>query len=191
MKILLTSLPGVLILEPKVYEDERGYFMETYQTKRFEEAGIPHTFVQDNHSRSKQGALRGLHYQLRHPQGKLVRVVSGEIYDVAVDLRSQSPTFGKWVGERLSSENRRIMWIPPGFAHGFYTLSETTDVTYKVTDFYAPQWDRTLLWDDPKVAIAWPLLDGVPLLISKKDRAGKHLKDADTYEDMILIGGHE
>ena len=156
--------------------------METYQAARFRDIGIDEKFVQDNHSGSVQGTLRGLHYQIRQSQGKLVRLVTGEVFDVAVDLRRSSPTFGNWVGKRLSSDNKLQMWIPPGFAHGFYVLSEWADMIYKVTDFYAPEWDRTLLWNDPKIGIDWPLIEGVPLLLSKKDAQGTPLNKAEFYE---------
>ena len=174
MQIIRTNIPDVLLLEPQVFSDARGYFLETYNERSFTQFGIAERFVQDNQSRSVKGVLRGLHYQLEHAQGKLVRVLSGEIFDVAVDLRPGSATYGKWTGERLSSTNNRMIWIPRGFAHGFYTLSETADVAYKVTDFWAPQHERTLLWNDPDVGIVWPF-DGEPIL-SEKDRAGHTLK---------------
>jgi len=174
-------IPDVVLIEPRLFGDQRGFFMETYQQKVFAEHGITAQFVQDNHSGSRRGTLRGLHYQIRQAQGKLVRAVAGEIFDVAVDLRRSSPTFGQWVGEILSAENKRQLWIPPGFAHGFYVLSEWAEVVYKATDFYAPQWDRTLLWNDPQVGIDWPLRDGADLLISDKDRAGLTLAQAETY----------
>lgn len=156
--------------------------METYRAENFAKAGIANNFVQDNHSGSVQGILRGLHYQIRQPQGKMVQVVSGEIFDVAVDLRRSSPFFGKWVGEILSAENKRQLWIPVGFAHGFYVLSEWVDVIYKVTEYYAPEWDRTLLWNDPDIGIAWPLIGGSELLVSDKDAEGLPLKDAETFD---------
>lgn len=174
-------IPDVVLIEPRLFGDQRGFFMETYQQKVFAEHGITAQFVQDNHSGSRRGTLRGLHYQIQQAQGKLVRVVAGEIFDVAVDLRRSSPTFGQWVGEILSAENKRQLWIPPGFAHGFYVLSDWAEVVYKASDFYAPQWDRTLLWNDPQVGIDWPLMDGVELLISDKDRAGLTLAQAETY----------
>jgi dTDP-4-dehydrorhamnose 3,5-epimerase len=170
-----------VLIEPRLFGDQRGFFMETYQQKIFAEHGITAQFVQDNHSGSRRGTLRGLHYQIQQAQGKLVRAVAGEIFDVAVDLRRSSPTFGQWVGEILSAENKRQLWIPPGFAHGFYVLSDWAEVVYKATDFYAPQWDRTLLWNDPQVGIDWPLMDGADLLISDKDRAGLTLAQAETY----------
>jgi len=170
MKVIGTAIPGVLVLEPKVFSDARGFFLETYNERTFAELGITERFVQDNQSHSKKGVLRGLHYQSEQAQGKLVRVVQGEIFDVAVDLRRESATFGKWIGEQLSSANKKMIWIPKGCAHGFYTLSETADVSYKVSDFWAPQFEKTLVWNDPEVGIAWPL-EGEPIL-SEKDRAG-------------------
>ncbi|HLE52217.1 MAG TPA: dTDP-4-dehydrorhamnose 3,5-epimerase [Anaerolineales bacterium] len=182
MKFTPTAITDVILIEPDVFGDERGFFIETYHAKRFATAGIRTTFVQDNHSRSREGILRGLHYQIHQPQGKLVRVVSGEVFDVAVDLRQVSPTFGKWVGHYLSADNKLQLWIPPGFAHGFYVLSEWADVVYKVTDFYARQWERTLLWNDPDLGIAWPLLSGILPVLSAKDIEGKRLVDAETYD---------
>lgn len=174
MYIHSTDLEGVVIIEPKVFSDARGCFLEIYNEKSFAEAGITERFVQDNLSHSKRGVLRGLHYQLENAQGKLVRVVDGEIFDVAVDLRPGSKTFGKWTGTHLSAADRKAIWIPKGFAHGFYTLSETADVTYKVTDFYSPKHERALAWNDPDVAIRWPLR-GEPIL-SEKDKAGHSLR---------------
>ena len=182
MKAIAASIPDVLILEPNVFEDERGFFMETYRSEEFARAGIAFAFVQDNHSGSWRGVLRGLHYQVERPQGKLVRVAAGEVFDVAVDLRLGAPTFGKWVGTRLSAANRRQVWIPPGFAHGFYTLSEWADVIYKVTAEYSAEWDRTLLWSDPEIAIVWPLVDGRAPLVSAKDGRGKLLRECETLE---------
>lgn len=183
MKVQKTALPEVLLIEPQLYVDERGYFFEAYHDLRYQEIGLPSRFVQDNYSRSRQGTLRGLHYQIRYPQGKLVQVTVGEVFDVAVDLRRFSPTFGKWVGIVLSSENRHQLWIPPGYAHGFYVLSEWAEVYYKVTDYYAPEWDRTLLWNDPQVAVVWPLREGQLPLLSAKDAAGKQLVEADVFEE--------
>ena len=180
MNFQATSIPDVILITPKVFGDERGFFMETYQTRLFAEAGIDTHFVQDNHSRSKQGVLRGLHYQLRQTQGKLVRVILGEIFDVAVDIRNGSPTFGQWVSARLSAENRQQLWVPPGFAHGFYVLSEWAEVVYKASDYYAPQWERSILWNDPAIGIEWPLLGGVPLSLSSKDEQGIPLREAET-----------
>jgi dTDP-4-dehydrorhamnose 3,5-epimerase len=184
MKFIKTGIPGLLIIEPHLFEDERGFFMETYQESKFGEAGIPTEFVQDNHSGSRKGTLRGLHYQIRQVQGKLVRVVVGDIYDVVVDLRRDSPAFGMWEGVTLSAENKRQLWIPGGFAHGFYVLSDWAEVIYKATDFYAPQWERTLLWNDPEIGIAWPEIEGVIPLLSPKDLQGKTLKEAETFESL-------
>ena len=168
------------MFEPKVFGDERGFFLESYNQKTFNEFGLTRNFVQDNHSRSARGVLRGLHYQLGQPQGKLVRVVSGAIWDVAVDIRRSSPTFGQWVGEELSAENKRIFWIPEGFAHGFIVTADSADVLYKATDFYAPSCERSLLWNDPQLGITWPLT-GEPLL-SQKDRAGLPINVAELFE---------
>jgi dTDP-4-dehydrorhamnose 3,5-epimerase len=180
VKVIRTAIPEVLLLEPKIYGDERGFFLESYNKRAFREAiGLDLEFVQDNHSRSRRGVLRGLHYQLPRPQGKLVRALSGRVFDVAVDLRRSSPTFGKWAGVELDAESMRMAWVPAGFAHGFVVLSDAADVSYKVTDYYAPQHERTLRWDDPRVGIAWPLA-GEPL-VSEKDRRGASLADADAY----------
>lgn len=181
MKFIPTDIPDLLLIEPKVYRDERGFFMETYQQRLFVEAGLPDNFVQDNHSGSHKGILRGLHYQVSQPQGKLVRAVVGEVFDVAVDLRKSSPTFGRWVGARLSAENKRIFWIPPGFGHGYYVLSDWAEFVYKATDFYAPEYERTILWNDPQIGIEWPLLDGNAPLLSSKDAAGKLLSQAQVF----------
>jgi dTDP-4-dehydrorhamnose 3,5-epimerase len=180
MKKYSTGIPGVLILEPPVHGDHRGFFMETWRKEWF--AGIEgaNEFVQDNHSKSIQGTLRGLHYQTRHTQGKYIRVVKGEIYDVVVDLRISSPTFGKWVGEMLSAENKKSLWVPPGFAHGFYVLSEEAEITYKCTNYYAAEHERTLLWCDPQVGITWPLIEN-KVVLSDKDRAGSKLIDCETF----------
>ncbi len=179
MNVIQTALPDVLILEPQVFGDARGFFLESYNRRRFAELGLPTEFVQDNHSRSARGVLRGLHYQIRQPQGKLVRVVRGAVFDVAVDLRRSSPTFGRWVGVELTEENRRMLWIPPGFAHGFLVLSEHADFLYKTTDFYAPEHERCILWNDPTLAIDWPL-DGEPIL-SAKDKQGRPLSEAEVF----------
>jgi dTDP-4-dehydrorhamnose 3,5-epimerase len=181
MKFTPTAIPDVLLIEPRVFGDSRGFFMETYQARLFTEAGIPTDFVQDNHSGSQQGILRGLHYQIRQAQGKLVRVVAGEVFDVVVDLRCKSPFFGKWVGMLLSAENKRQLWIPPGFAHGFYVLSNWAEFTYKATDFYAPEWERTLLWNDPDLGIEWPLINGQPPILSAKDAVGKRFDEAERF----------
>jgi dTDP-4-dehydrorhamnose 3,5-epimerase len=182
MRFLPAEIQDIVIIYPVVYSDERGYFCETFQAKNFFKAGIPTQFVQDNQSGSHQGVIRGLHYQIRQAQGKLIRVTAGEIYDVAVDLRKSSPTCGKWKGHILSAENKRQIWVPPGFAHGFYVLSEWAEVLYKATDFYAPEWERTLLWNDPQVNITWPLANGQLPIISKKDSQGRSFKEAELYE---------
>jgi len=179
MKVIQTTLPDVLLLEPRVYGDARGFFMESYNKRVFAELGLAVEFVQDNHSRSGRNVLRGLHYQIVQPQGKLVRVVRGAVFDVAVDLRRGSPTFGRWEGVELSEDNKRMLWIPPGFAHGFLVLSESADFLYKTTDFYAPEHERCIRWDDAEIGIAWPLL-GEPIL-SAKDRQGKRLREAEVY----------
>jgi dTDP-4-dehydrorhamnose 3,5-epimerase len=176
-----TLLREVLLIQPKLLEDERGTFMETWHAREFAAAGVDSSFVQDNQSSSRRGVLRGLHYQIHHPQGKLVRVVAGEVFDVAVDLRRSSPTFGRWVGEVLSSSNNRILWIPPGFAHGFLTMSEQAEFVYKCTDFYDPTSERTLRWDDPDVAIEWPISQQLQPILSDKDRNGKSLKEAECF----------
>jgi dTDP-4-dehydrorhamnose 3,5-epimerase len=175
-----TSLPGVVVLEPRVFTDERGFFLESYNQKDFAELGIAERFVQDNHSSSQRNVLRGLHYQLKQTQGKLVRVVEGEILDVAVDVRRSSPTFGGWASVRLSGENKRMLWIPPGFAHGFSVISEKAQVLYKATNFYAPEHERTLIWNDPDLKIDWEL-DGDPI-VSAKDQRGVVLRDAETFD---------
>ncbi len=169
IKVQETDLPGVLLIEPPVFEDHRGFFMETYHSKKYRELGIHQAFVQDNHSHSVKGVLRGLHYQLHHPQGKLIYVVRGEIFDVAVDIRRGSPTFGRWTGYRLSDRNKRQLFIPEGFAHGFLVLSEVADVMYKCTELYAPGDEFGLLWSDPRVGITWPL-EGEPVLSEKDSR---------------------
>lgn len=181
MKIIPTHIPDVLILEPQVFGDARGFFMETWNAKTFADAGLDLNFVQDNHSRSRQGTLRGMHYQIKHPQGKLVRVTSGKVFDVAVDLRQSSPTFGQWAGAELSDENHRMLWVPPGFAHGFYVMSESADFLYKCTDLYAPEYDRSLHWNDPSIGIEWPLVNGAAPTISAKDEAGKNWQEADKF----------
>jgi dTDP-4-dehydrorhamnose 3,5-epimerase len=182
MKFTPTEIPAVILIEPQIFGDARGFFMETYQAQKFSLAGIEAVFVQDNHSLSRQGILRGLHYQIRQPQGKLVRVIRGEIYDLAVDLRRSSATFGSWTAMILSAENKRELWIPPGFAHGFYVLSEQAEVVYKATDYYAPEWERTLLWNDPRLNIPWPLINGTPPLLSAKDANGIPLDQVDVFD---------
>ena len=181
MKFISGGLPGVITVVPTVHSDARGYFMETWQALRFREAGIDVDFVQDNFSHSSKGTLRGLHYQIKQPQGKLVRVVLGEVFDVAVDLRKSSPNFGRWMGEILSAENKHQLWVPPGFAHGFLVLSETAAFEYKCTDYYAPEFERSLRWDDPGVGIEWPLPAGEQPVLSAKDEVAPFLNDAETY----------
>ncbi|MEH2055094.1 MAG: dTDP-4-dehydrorhamnose 3,5-epimerase [Nostoc sp.] len=181
MSIVHTKIPEVIQLDPQVFTDNRGFFFEAYNHQKFaQETGIVTNFVQDNHSYSKQNVLRGLHYQIQQPQGKLIRAVAGIIFDVAVDIRKSSATFGKWVGYELSAENKRLLWIPPGFAHGFLVLSEIAEVLYKTTDYYAPQSDRTILWNDPDLAIDWPL--SAPPILSAKDQAGKSLRTAEVFD---------
>jgi dTDP-4-dehydrorhamnose 3,5-epimerase len=184
MKVEATRLPEVLVIEPRVFGDERGFFMESWNKARFDEAlGHAVDFVQDNHSRSARGVLRGLHYQIRQAQGKLVRVIRGRVFDVAVDLRRSSPRLGQWVGVELSADNHRQLWIPPGFAHGYLTLSESADFLYKATDFYAPQHERTLAWGDAHVGVQWPLAElGAPPVLSAKDAAGHSWAQCELYE---------
>lgn len=180
MQVISTALPDVLVLEPKVFGDARGFFFESYNQRAFIEAtGLSPSFVQDNHSRSAKGVLRGLHYQIRQPQGKLVRVVAGEVFDVAVDLRKSSPTFGRWAGAFLSADNKRMMWVPEGFAHGFVVLSDHAEFLYKTTEYYAPEYERCIRWDDPAIGIQWPL-DSQPLL-SAKDAQGAAFEAAEVF----------
>jgi dTDP-4-dehydrorhamnose 3,5-epimerase len=181
LEIQRLAIPDVVLLRPKLFGDHRGFFLESWNRKSFAAAGLDLDFVQDNHSRSARNTLRGLHYQLEQTQGKLVRVTSGAVFDVAVDLRRSSPTFGRWVGEELSEANNRILWVPPGFAHGFLVLSESADFQYKCTNYYAPAHERTLLWNDPALDIEWPLPAGVTPLLAAKDAAGALLGDADTF----------
>lgn len=181
MQAVPTSIPEVVILEPKVFGDDRGFFMESYNRRIFAELlGKDVEFVQDNHSRSAQNVLRGLHYQIQQTQGKLVRTIAGEIFDVAVDIRRSSPTFGQWVGARLSGENKKQIWVPVGFAHGFLVLSEMAEVLYKTTDYYAPEHERSILWNDPEIGIVWPEVVG-EVMLSTKDRAGKPFREAETF----------
>jgi dTDP-4-dehydrorhamnose 3,5-epimerase len=181
MNIIKTEIPEVLIIEPKVFGDARGFFFESFNTRAFATAtGLAPSFVQDNHSRSAKNVLRGLHYQIKQPQGKLVRVAAGEVFDVAVDMRKKSPTFGQWTGTTLSAENKRMLWVPEGFAHGFLVLSESADFLYKTTDYYAPEHERCVVWNDPAVNIRWPLT-GEPMLAAK-DIAGKRLQDAEVFQ---------
>jgi dTDP-4-dehydrorhamnose 3,5-epimerase len=180
MKVTPTAIPEVLLIEPKIFGDDRGFFFESFNAKAFEQAtGLKRHFVQDNHSKSAQYVLRGLHYQIKQPQGKLVRVVQGEVFDVAVDLRKSAPTFGKWVGVALSAENKKQLWVPEGFAHGFVVLSETAEFLYKTTDYYAPEYERSLLWNDPVLGVCWPF-EAEPKLAAK-DAAAKRLSEAETF----------
>jgi dTDP-4-dehydrorhamnose 3,5-epimerase len=179
VKVTPTELPDVLLIEPRVFSDERGFFFESWNRRGFAAAGIDAEFVQDNHSRSARNVLRGLHYQIEHAQGKLVRVCAGEVFDVAVDIRKSSPTFGRWASARLSARNRQMLWIPPGYAHGFLVLSEAAEFLYKTTDYWYPEHERTLLWNDPELRIAWPL-EGQPL-VAAKDAAGRPIALADVY----------
>ena len=185
MHVIPTALAGVLVLEPRGFGDDRGFFMESYNRRSFAQAtGLDIDFVQDNHSRSRRGVLRGLHYQLRQPQGKLVRVTHGAVFDVAVDIRRGSPTFGRWVGVELSADNHRQLWVPPGLAHGFVVLSDSADFLYKTTDYYAPEHERSIAWDDPAIGIDWPLAaHGITApLLSAKDRAGQPLSRAELVD---------
>lgn len=181
MRLIQTELPDVLVIEPRIHQDSRGFFMQTWQSAEFADIGIEHRFVQDNQSYSVGGVLRGLHYQIGRPQGKLVRCLGGEIFDVAVDMRVSSAYFGRWTGVVLSSENHYSLWVPPGFAHGFYVLSDSANVAYKCTDFYAPDDQRTLLWSDPELNIQWPIAPGKAPLVSQKDAEGMCLIDAECY----------
>lgn len=182
MKYTKLAIPDVMLMEPKVFGDHRGFFMETFREDEFNEKVQMVRFVQDNHSMSGKGILRGLHYQIKHPQGKLVRVLEGQVFDVAVDIRKSSPYFGQWVGEVLTEENKRMLWVPPGFAHGFYVLSDTAQFIYKCTDYYAPEFERSILWSDETIGIKWPgIEDAVPVL-SEKDEKGVHLQNAEVFE---------
>lgn len=181
MQVIATAIPDVKIIEPRVFGDERGFFFEAWNARTFAEIGLDLDFVQDNHSRSAKGILRGLHYQVGRPQGKLVRVVSGRAFDVAVDLRRSSPTFGRTIGVELSADNKRLLWVPPGFAHGFLSLADGTDFLYKCTDFYAPEHERALLWSDPALGVAWPTAETGEPQLNAKDMAGLPLDQAETY----------
>lgn len=183
MKYEKMEIPDVVLLTPEVFGDERGFFLETYRQSEFELNCGEFTFVQDNHSKSSKGILRGLHYQLQSPQGKLVRVIRGEVFDVAVDLRKNSSTFGQWIGALLNEDNKQLLWVPPGFAHGFYVTSDEAEFQYKCTDYYAPGDECSLKWDDPVVGIDWPLVDGRPPVLSSKDEAGKDFANADKFLD--------
>ena len=180
MHVIQTAIADVLVIEPKVFGDERGFFFESFNERVFAEStGVSAKFVQDNHSRSIKNTLRGLHYQIEQPQGKLVRAVVGEVFDVVVDIRRSSPTFGKWIGICLSADNKKMMWVPPGLAHGFAVLSEHADFLYKTTDYWAPQYERTLMWNDPDIGVVWPIT-GEPILAAK-DKTGKRLADAEMF----------
>ena len=181
MKLTRTAIEDVVIIEPAVFGDDRGFFMDSWNAARFAEAGIDAAFVQDNHSRSARGVLRGLHYQVNQPQGKLVRVAAGRVFDAVVDLRAASPSFGKWVGVELSADNKRMLWVPPGLGHGFLTLEDGTDFLYKCTEYYSPKDERSIRWDDPTIGIEWPL-DGMTPRLSAKDEAGRSLSEAEIYE---------
>jgi dTDP-4-dehydrorhamnose 3,5-epimerase len=185
MKAHATQIPGVLIVEPVVFGDDRGFFLESFNEREMHSLGIDAHFVQDNHSHSQRNVLRGLHYQIRQPQGKLVRVVSGKVFDVAVDVRRDSPAFGKWVGVELSAENKRMFWLPPGMAHGFIVLSDSADFLYKATEYYAPKAERTILWNDPDLGIEWPLT--IHPILSAKDAAAKTFSEAEVFENDFLL----
>ena len=182
MEFTPTQIPDVVVISSKIFQDDRGEFLETFRASEFIKAGFTEAFIQDNHAGSKQGVLRGLHYQIQQAQGKLIRVVTGEIYDVAVDLRKSSPSFGLYVGLILNDKERNQLWIPPGFAHGYYVLSKWAEVSYKVTDYYAPKWARTLLWDDPDLKIDWPIKSGEKPILSRKDRAGIPFNIAEVFD---------
>lgn len=181
MEFIPTRLPEVVLIKPKVFGDERGFFLESWQQKKFADAGIHADFVQDNHSHSSQWILRGMHYQIQHTQGKLVRVSRGAVYDAVIDVRRSSPTFGQWVGVELSDTNHHMLWVPPGFAHGFLALTETVDFLYKCTDLYAPQYERTIRWDDPDVGIEWPIPAGVSPKLAARDAEAPGIKHADVF----------
>ncbi len=182
MRIIETPIPDIKIIEPKLFGDERGFFLETFRASWFMSEIADVTFVQDNHSKSSHGILRGLHYQTKHPQGKLVRVTSGEVFDVAVDLRQSSPTFGQWIGSLLSAENMLQLWIPPGFAHGFYVTSESAEFMYKCTDYYAPEYEKSLAWDDPDLTINWPIQKNKSPILSNKDKDALSFKESEYYK---------
>ena len=186
MKFIPTEIPDVIIVEPDVFGDHRGFFMESWNAEKFAKGSIDAQFVQDNHSRSSQGILRGLHYQIKQPQGKLVRVLSGEVFDVVVDLRRNSPTFGKWFGIYLNDTGKQMLWVPPGFAHGFYVVSEQADFFYKCTDLYAQEHERAIRWDDPDLAIDWPLIGGQKPILAPKDADAKPFKEADVFEEVKI-----
>ena len=181
MKYTQLNIPDVMVIEPEIFKDHRGFFMEIFRDNEFRKTVCDINFVQENHSRSSKGILRGLHYQIKQPQGKLVRVILGEVFDVAVDMRKSSPFFGRWTGAVLSAENKKMLWIPPGFAHGFYVMSDDAEFTYKCTDYYAPEHERCVLWNDADIAIDWPIIPGLSLILSKKDEHGSILKNAEVF----------
>ncbi|NDY74515.1 dTDP-4-dehydrorhamnose 3,5-epimerase [Desulfobacter hydrogenophilus] len=181
MKYTELAIPDVVLMEPNVFGDHRGFFMETFREDEFNEKVRSVRFVQDNHSMSRKGILRGLHYQIEHPQGKLVRVIQGQVFDVAVDIRKSSPYFGQWVGEILTEENNRMLWVPPGFAHGFYVLSDTAQFIYKCTDYYAPKFERSILWSDQTIGIQWPGIEKQTPVLSQKDEQGVRFQDAEVF----------
>ena len=183
MKLIDTAIPDVKIIEPDVYGDARGFFLESWNRRSFRDMGLDIEFVQDNHSHSSRGTLRGLHYQIEYPQGKLLRVTSGCVFDVAVDLREESPTYAQWVGVEISADNHRMIWIPPGFAHGFYVLSPAADFIYKTTDYYMPEYERCIRWDDKELAIEWPLVDDKPPLLAEKDQHAKRFQDREFSDE--------
>ena len=181
MRYTQMNIPDIILMEPDVFGDHRGFFMEIFRDNEFKKNAAEVDFVQENHSKSGQGILRGLHYQIKQAQGKLVRVISGEVFDVAVDIRRSSPFFGKWIGIILSAENKKMLWVPPGFAHGFYVLSDSAEFTYKCTDYYAPEYERSILWNDPSISINWPIIQESMPLLSQKDENGVNLKDAEVF----------
>ena len=181
MKYIQLDIPDIILIQPQVFGDHRGFFMETFREDEFKKNVADVTFIQDNHSKSSQGILRGLHYQIKQPQGKFVRVISGEVFDVAVDIRKSSPFFGKWTGAILSAENKKMLWVPPGFAHGFYVLSDTAEFTYKCTNYYAPEHERGILWNDPSIAVNWPVIPGTSPILSQKDEDGSTLENAEVF----------
>ncbi|MCP4021075.1 MAG: dTDP-4-dehydrorhamnose 3,5-epimerase [Desulfobacteraceae bacterium] len=181
MKYTPLAIPDVFLIEPEIFGDHRGFFMETFRDKEFQRNIAPFTFVQDNHSKSNQGILRGLHYQIKNPQGKLARVILGKVFDVVVDIRKSSPNFGKWLGITLSSDNKKMLWIPPGFAHGFYVLSKEAEFMYKCTDYYAPEYERSIMWNDPAIGIKWPIIQGTKPALSQKDKVGLQLENAEVF----------
>ena len=182
MKYTKLDIQDVILIEPQIFSDQRGFFMETWREDEFKENVSNLSFVQDNHSKSTRGILRGLHYQIKQPQGKLVRVISGEVFDVAVDLRKSSPTFGKWIGVTLSSENKQMLWVPPGFGHGFYVLSKEAEFVYKCSEYYAPEYELCLKWNDPSLGINWPIIPNTVPLLSPKDKAGDFFENAEVYK---------